>query len=133
MTTTTDGHIKAWHYLAVAAAKAQKRKPRYDYEPYGFAVHAKYHLNSLERAKVNLLTEVVRTTEGLEREGALRELRKLPVTFVPVQSAITIDRSRYDANELRHLAAQGGGKKERVRAARRAAAMQAAAPLALAA
>lgn len=96
---TQLGMLKAFHYLLQQNNRPRQVKPRFRYEDQGMVVHAKRCLTAKERSKVDeLIFNVldIKRQGGSDREiqGALSELGKLPVHFVPVKQQIPLKRGK---------------------------------------
>jgi hypothetical protein len=122
----TEGYIKAMGMIMgrrAREAKKQAEKKKFVYAPFGHAVHGKHYIDDQTRADINFLTDAISKAEDKEeRAGLVKLLRAQPVKFVPVKREERLDYSRYSGADIRSLNKNGGGKKEKARAAKRVAA-----------
>lgn len=116
--------VKAAMQKAQANASKPGKYPRYAYSQAGIGIHRKRRLTRAEEIKLVAARMKFSTTSpgSEERRAAFAELRELPVKVVEVKYAEIQDHSRYPAERLRNIRADGGGPKEKARAARRVAA-----------
>lgn len=121
---TTDGLMRAALKRAEAAQPKPSKRPRYRLIEGGFGIHRKRTLKLAEELKLAAaLSNFRMSPKGSdERTKAFAAIRALPVRMVPVKYAQIQDHSRYPAERLRNIRADGGGPKEKARAARRVAA-----------
>lgn len=99
-------------------------RPRYRYSDAGYAIHGKRCLRPVQRALLDaaFLRLKLAAPGSDERKKAFNEIQRMPVSIVPIRYAALQDYSRYPGERLRNIAADGGGAKEKARAARRVAA-----------
>lgn len=127
MNTILDGHLKALKNILEEGGKAAaRRKPRSTQEPFAMVLHPSRGMKREQRAKFEELTgKLKKSFSAEERRELIGELSKLPTNRVKIRKEVQIERTKYSGRAIKALGAKGGAK-EQARAAKRAAAMQAA-------
>jgi hypothetical protein len=95
---TSMGLMKAFHFLIQQGRREPKK--RFNYTPFGSAVHAARYLTKAEHAAVDKIVGELRTLDPSKRENQdrvkelMKEISAQPVKFVPIKREVRVDTSK---------------------------------------